>query len=121
MAYELNLKIEGLPKATANANQHWKARWVEAKKWKGLVFWEIDATKRPRKPLDKARVTLTRCAHGRKPDRDNLITSFKHVIDALVEAQVLLDDNQDVITEINYHWEPASPGQGCILIKVEEL
>lgn len=117
--YLLELEIEGLPKFTSNANQHWKARWLEAKKWKKLVTTKIHFKNKPESPLEKARLTLTRFAHGRKPDADNLRSSFKHVIDALVESGVLADDRPDVIGEPAVFHEPAKPGQGKIRIVVE--
>lgn len=121
MSYRLEFTIEGLPKATSNANQHWKARWVEMRKWKRLVYAHINASQRPSEPLNKAKVSLYRFAHGKRPDQDNLRASFKHVVDALVESEVIKDDCFSVIGEPLVFWEKAPPRKGFIKVIVESL
>lgn len=116
--YYINITIQGLPKTTANANQHWKARWTEARKWKSLVFQHAMLKQRPQSPLLKAKVKLTRFAHGKEPDRDNLRTSFKHIVDGLVAAKIIIDDSPQVIGEPEIAWEKASPKYGHIMIEV---
>lgn len=121
MSYILNLKIIGLPKSTMNANSSWRIRWAQAKKWKDLVAQNIDWSLKPKEPLKKAKVTLTRHAHGRRPDSDNLRSGFKHVLDGLVEAGVLIDDSFEIIGEPIINWVPEKPKHGHITILVEEV
>lgn len=121
MSYVLEIRIDGLPKTTGNANQHWKSRWLESKKWKKIVYAHIPFHLRPFEPLKKALVTLTRFAHGREPDSDNLRISFKHITDGLVEAGIIIDDNPNVIGMPIVVWKTAPPKKGYITIKVEEI
>lgn len=122
MSYRLCIDINGLPKFTTNANSHWKARWVESKKWKREVGERIVYGRLgPDEPLKHARLILTRYAYGRRPDSDNLRSSFKHILDGLVEARVLIDDSPDVIGEPEVRWLPAKAKQGKIRIEVLEV
>ncbi len=66
------------------------------------------------------RVTLTRCYHGRQRmlDRDNHIGGAKSLVDALVKAGVLVDDDAKH-AEINYRQERAAPTG--VRIVIEEI
>ena len=67
------------------------SRWAiikEKKRWADLVQVY---TKKPRKPLEVALVTLRRCS-TREPDHDNLVISFKYILDAIVNRGILEDD-----------------------------
>jgi hypothetical protein len=119
MSYVLELEIPGLPKRTNNAQANWRAKYAEAKKWKRLVLNAVVfARKQPKAPCQKAQVTLTRHSSVR-PDFDGLVSSFKHVIDGLILAKVIVNDNHDVIGVPEYLWEKAPPKLGRITIKVE--
>ena len=118
----IKFSLPGLPKVTTNANSNWKARWVEAKKWKRaventLVYGQLV----PKEPFTKATLTLERFAFGRQPDADNLRSSFKHVVDALVKVGVIFDDSVDVIGEPVCIWHKAKPKQGMITVTVESI
>ena len=118
----LDLEINGLPKMSLNANSSWRARYGEARKWKNLVVqYVVLGQRRPPEPLKKAKLILTRYAFGRKPDHDNLRASFKHVVDGLVEAGVLIDDSPDVIGEPIVRHESIGRKQGKIRIQVFAL
>jgi hypothetical protein len=121
MKYRLEFEIEGLPKITTNANSNWRTRWAQARRWKDLVRQRIDFKSKPQSPILRARVICTRFAHGARPDSDNLRSSFKHVIDGLVEVGVLANDDFNSIGEPIVLWEKAKPKQGKIKIIVEEL
>lgn len=71
-------------------------------------------------PCQRAHVTLTR-GSSREPDFEALVVSFKPVVDALVRAGVIQDDNPKVIGQPTYKWEPAGRGKGFIRVKVESI
>lgn len=75
---------------------------------------------RPPIALNKAKLTLTRFS-SMKPDQDGLVSSFKHVVDGLVECGVLVDDSMDIIGMPEYKHEPAKPKFGKIQIEVQEI
>lgn len=60
----------------------------EKKKWQQLIQYH---TKKPRTPHDVADVFLRRCT-TQEPDYDNLVISFKYVIDAIVQRGILEND-----------------------------
>jgi hypothetical protein len=115
----ISLKIPGLPKRTNNSRSHWRAKHAEAKKWKTLVanhariYADI-----PKKPWANAHLTLTRHSSVR-PDYDGLVSSFKHVIDGLIEAGIIANDKHENIGISTYLWEKCPPRDGHITIVVE--
>lgn len=116
--YIFEFEIPGLPKTTnSGGRDHWKAKAREAKKWKSMVAIVVS---KPPSPLTKARLTLTRCSSG-ECDFDGLVSSFKHVIDGLVDAGVIVNDKFSAIGQPTYQMEKASPGKGKIKVKVEQL
>lgn len=119
---KITIEIDGLPKCTSNANLNWKARWVEAKKWKRIISNHVILNRlRPGYPLKKVHIRFTRFAHGKRPDDDNLLIGFKACRDALVESGLIADDSPDVVLKAEYFWEPAKPKQGKIRIEIEEI
>ncbi len=117
--YVLELRLEGLPKPTNRSNVHWRVRAKHAKEWKQKAFtasWHLG----PPSPLTKAKLTLVRCSSV-PIDFDGLVSSFKHVIDGLVQAKILIDDNMSVIGQPTYEWIKGSPKLGYITIKVESV
>lgn len=132
--FRLEFTIEGLPKTTnGNARRHWRALHNEAKTWKKHVLdaekktsWHTKASDDPPKalinpcPLDKAKLTLTRFSSS-EPDWDGLVSSFKHVIDGLVEAGVIVDDKMSVIGQPQYFWVKCAPKKGRIKVEVESF
>ncbi len=73
---------------------------------------------RPPEPLERAKLTLTRCS-SREPDTDGLVSCFKHVVDGLVEAKVLADDRPSNIGIPDYRWEKCSNKLSRIKVQVE--
>jgi len=118
--YQIEFTIPGLPK-TFNAlnRKHWSIKAAEAKNWKMLVVFHVGRNK-PKAPLMKAKVTLTRysCA---EIDGDGLTSSFKHVLDGLTLAGVIYDDKMSIIGMPTYIHEKAKRKDGRISVKVEEL
>ena len=118
--YEIAFQIPGLPATTnANGRKHWALKAKEARHWKKEVAAAIGYNK-PSKPLPRASLTLTR-ASSVAPDFDGLVSSFKHVIDALRECGIISEDKLVNIGAPKYLWEPAPRGKGYIRVQVEEL
>ena len=117
----LELEIPGLPSCNSAAALGWRVRHAERKAWKGRVSNAVlcKLGRWPSTPLDRARVTLTRCSSV-EPDADNLASSFKFILDGLVMAGVIADDKPSVI-DVDFRWERAPRGAGCVRIRVETL
>ncbi len=120
MKYTLEFEILGLPKMPNQLlGRHWRARSSHAQKWTKLVMF-IVVRKVPKKPLEKAKLILTRYS-SREPDYDGLTGSFKAVVDALKKTGIIADDTLTVIGKSEYRWEKVSPREGKIRIRVEEI
>lgn len=118
--YVLEFEILALPQITSNGRHgHWRAIHAARKRWKEAVLSSV-MWRQPEKPLAKAKLTLTRHS-SRECDFDNLVISFKPVIDGLKEARVILDDKSSVIGQSEYRWEKAKIREGKITIRVEEV
>lgn len=117
MTYELSFELPGLPKTTNSGGRaHWAMKVREANSWKRAVYVTI-RSRLPLAPCQRATLTLTRMSSS-EPDFDGLVSSFKHVIDGLVEAGVLVSDKPSVIGQPIYKWERAPRGQGRIKVTV---
>lgn len=119
--YRLEFTMAGLPKTT-NAKRgfgHWSQYYKESVKWKKNILPYL-ISKRPEAPLQKAKLTLVR-GSSVEPDFDNLVSSFKHLIDALVDARILVNDRCENIGQPSYAWEKAQQGKGYVRILVEEI
>jgi hypothetical protein len=119
--YYLDFTLPGLPQMT-NAKRrvaHWAQLQKEANLWKRDLFRYL-ADKKPPKPLENASLILTR-GSSREPDYDGLVSGFKHVIDGLVIAGILVNDKRENIGIPTYIWEPAKPKGGYIRVRVEEI
>lgn len=118
--YSLSIRLEGLPKSpNALLGAHWSVRAGHAKKWKRAVWrqcWHL----RPPKPLAKAHVTLLRASAGRM-DADNARSSLKAIMDGLVEAGIIVDDNPDVVGEPTLVPVKCARGCGHVVVTVREI
>lgn len=120
MTYSLEFELLGLPKLPNELlTRHWSKVVADSKRWKNDVFL-ITAGKRPSSPLLKAKLTLVRRS-TKEPDRDNLYGSFKPVIDGLITAKIIEDDNPQVISKMSVRWEKIGQKKGSIYVKVEKL
>ncbi len=119
MSYSLSFTINRLPK-TINAigRKHWA---IKARETKDFHFLVADAVRdrKPTLPLQKARLVLTRHSAS-EPDFDGLVSGFKHTIDGLVKAGVLINDKPTNISP-TYRWQKAPSGKGFITVAVEEI
>jgi len=120
--YRLTVEIPGVPKLPNRVDgEGWRSKAGEAKKWRGWSFLSVRA-KRPKKPLQLARVTLTRFS-SREPDYDNLVKSFKHVMDGLIEAGIILDDAPKYLAhgKADCRWVKVPRKDVKIKIEVEDV
>lgn len=118
MSYELEFEIKGLPRMTnKQARNSWQARMVEANKWKNEVVKECFG-KEPSEPLKKATITLTRFS-SYEPDFDGIVSGFKHILDGLKIAKIIIDDKMSVIGNPEYKWEKAKQREGKIKVHVK--
>lgn len=115
------LNIMGLPKTTNSNRGHWTTRMKEAKIWRRRV-WAVALTSNqiPNEPFNKAKITCTRFSSG-KCDFDGLVSCFKHCIDGLIDAGIIINDTMDVIGQPTYLHEDAPRGKGRIRIEVERV
>lgn len=79
-------------------SSRWKDRHSNFKAVKQLIHLLTLKTK-PKKPIQKARVRLTRYSSGTL-DRDNMYFTFKPIIDGLVNAGIIIDDGFDQVKEL---------------------
>jgi Holliday junction resolvase RusA-like endonuclease len=118
--YTLEFTIADTPKSpNVFYSTHWRTRHTHTKKWERLV-WAHVWPRKPERPLERAKVTLTR--HSvRKMDADNCRLSFKPIMDALVKYGVLLDDTVAVVGEPVVIQEKAPLRQKSVRVRVEEI
>lgn len=121
MTYELKFEIQDLPSSTNSlGRKHWAIKAREARKWRQLVCLTIasEGHRKPQTPLKKATLKLVRFSSV-CPDADGIVSSFKHVIDGLVDAKIIANDKISNIGFPKYDWQPAPRGKGKILIHVQ--
>jgi len=134
MGYRLTIRSDHLPTPTnITENWHWRKRSAYRKTWRLWVKYAV-GRKRPRAPLERARVLVDVYA-TKRADRMNLRHSFKPVIDGLCPeraymrkgkrvvshgAGVIRDDSPDVIGEPSFHWHEAQKGAEHFVLTVEE-
>jgi len=120
MTFRLEFEIPSLPKRPNELlGAHWRSRSNHKKKWLRLIHL-VTLGKRPVKPLEKAKLTLTRFS-AVEPDEDGLSGSFKPVVDSLVDLDILIDDRRENTGVPDYRWVKCSPRKGKIQVIVEEI
>lgn len=120
MTYRLEIEIPGLPETTNEVlSMRLKKRLNRKMFWKQQIAYSVYG-KKPKQPLKRANLTLTRFSTTR-PDPDGLTSTFKHLIDGLVIAEILENDKYENIGFPKYLWEKAKRNEGKIKILVEEV
>jgi len=114
--YRIRIELDGLPSLNTAANRHWRVLQREKKEWQARVAAAL-VGKIPPRPLTSAVVRLTRFSSV-EPDADNLLHSFKRVLDQVVRSGVLEDDSPAVIGSPIYGWEKVPPKKGYIVVEV---
>jgi len=118
--YSFTFRINGLPR-TINSigRKHWGAKTREANLWKHNVLWSTIDNKPP-KPLKKAKLILKRVSTT-APDYDGLVSSFKHVVDGLIDAEIIEDDRMENIGMPEFIWTKGKRNKGFIEVTVIEV
>lgn len=117
--YSVILKIDGVPELPNRImRSHWSKISKHANLWKKLVAMRA-VGKKPPYPLARSQAILTRCS-ARKPDYDNLVASFKPVVDGLINCGIIVDDNPAYFSA-EYKWEKIPQKQAHILISISEI
>lgn len=119
MKYVCNIKIQSLPKLLNGAHGHWATVAKARKQWHKWVAEELSFNI-PKTPLERCKIVCTRFSSA-EPDFDNLVASFKAVIDGLKVAGVIKDDKSSCILERVYRWQKAPQKKGYVEVYVEEL
>lgn len=118
MRFVLIFQLQGLPKTTNSGGRaHWSVKAKEAKKWRYAVYL-ITIGKTPDEPLKKANITFTRFSSF-EPDYDGLVSSFKHVMDGLVDAGIIESDKPSVVGQPVYIHQRTKPKGGYIEVQVQ--
>ena len=117
----LEFELPGLPKTVNQVGRKsWQVKAKEAKKWKFASAAHCIALGAQGKRLEKAHLELTRYS-SRETDVDNMVSSWKHVIDGLVLAEVIIDDKPSVIGSPIFNWVKVPRKDVRIQIKVFEV
>ena len=118
----LKLELPGLPRTTnANSRGKLRDRLREKRLWKRTVWLLVrEQGGPPVEPIKQAALKLTRFSSA-EPDYDGLVSSFKHVIDGLVESGVLAGDKRVHIGVPDYQWVRCPAGKGKCTVEVNEV
>jgi len=115
--YSLIFEIPGLPKTVNQiGRRHWAVKMKEAQEWKLGVMCACMG-KKPLRPLKVANIFLTRFSRVR-PDYDNLVNSFKAVLDGLIDAGIIENDRHENIGVPIYNWKKYCIKGGKIKVEV---
>lgn len=120
--YRLELTLHCLPKSL-NKKLRWGAKWSNIKENRGFDFLIMGMVARqlPPEPLKKARISIVRHS-WRTLDFDGLVGSMKPVVDALVSAGVLANDDWKTLGawDIDQQFRPKKEGP-LLTVSVVEL
>lgn len=121
MNYILEFEIDGIPPTQNGSRGNLHAHASEMRKWRKSVSM-VAFYRRPSEPLKKAKLTVTRCSSVRS-DFGNRVGAAKPILDGLIDAKVILDDNDDVLPPDlqSYPYEKAKPGKSKTRIRIEEI
>lgn len=111
-----HFSLPGLPKTTNSIGRmHFSFKMKEAKLWRNRTAAHVINS--VEKPLKTATLILTRHS-SREPDFDGLVSSFKHIIDGLVEGGLLADDKSSNIGQPTYKWVKCGTKKGHIEVQI---
>jgi len=113
----IDFEVPGAPPLLLNSRMNWRTLHRRRKEWKEWVSLALRACRIPDEPLRSAVVVYDRYCGYQEPDYDNLVSSFKWVQDAIVEAGVVADDARRFL-ETHHHWHPATPLEKRIRVRI---
>lgn len=101
--YMLELRMPGIPSGPNGGHGHWAAKAKHKKQWRLKTCLKA-VPFAPLIPLSKAEIECIRYT-SHSMDYDNLVASFKAIIDGLMDAGIIVDDNQGVLVKRTYTHE----------------
>ena len=118
--FDLTFSINDLPLTTnAQTSMHWRKKGEYVKTWH-LKVWAAVGKNKPALSLSLARLILIRFSTT-EPDFDGLVSSFKPVIDGLINCSVLQNDRFENIGQPIYGWEKSTRKNSGITVRVQEI
>lgn len=124
MTYTLHIPA---PEAWLSSNDrwHWAKRARVTKAWREAAAWRAIAGKLP---IGLSRVSITASVHradNRRADAHNRLPTIKAAIDGLVDAGVIPDDNDSIVSALTIVAGEAvrAPGQarGRLTLTIREV
>jgi crossover junction endodeoxyribonuclease RusA len=116
------LRIElpsGMPLLNANDRTHHMTRAKRTAMIRAEAYKAAKA--QPFLPFGKVRIRcIYRAPDNRKRDVVNLYPSFKAVIDGIVDAGVIKDDNDTIVKEVSFVRGENLPKKGQLVVQVIE-
>jgi Holliday junction resolvase RusA-like endonuclease len=108
----------GLQLLSLNGRQHWAARNRAAQALKKAAWAKALQAKLPR--LERVAITVEyQPPDKRRRDPDNYAATGKPLIDGLVIAGILPDDNSAHVTDVHFTIGPVHP-RGRVIIRIRE-
>lgn len=118
MGFRIKLTIPGKPELSNGSHGHWATINKQRKRWHDAVARAIEY--RPTEPLKMCSIICHRFSSN-KCDYDNLVYSFKPLVDGLVHSGIIIDDDLFTIVDRKYLWSKTKRDKPFITIEVEEL
>ena len=112
----MKITIEGkVPLLNQMLRQHWNKR----KELKEKYYYEI-LSQKPRKFEGKVNIHLTRFS-SRVPDPDGVAGSAKMILDAIVDAGIIEDDNMKIVENFTVNWKKCKRKDKRTEIEIHEF
>ena len=109
-------KVPGLNGAGGLLRMHWRKK-LDLQNSYSRQVWALQL----RRCSGPVRLELIRYSTGRPMDYDNLVSTGKLLIDALVRCQLIADDNPQVILERSYTQVRCKPDEQRTVIRLTPL
>lgn len=116
--FRIKLTIPGKPELSNGGRAHWAVINKQRQRWHAAVARAV--LFKPQEPLTMVKLTCIRHSSN-KCDYDNLVYSFKPVVDGLVNAGIIIDDDLFTIVERRYFWCKTSRDKPFITVEVEAI
>jgi Holliday junction resolvase RusA-like endonuclease len=97
-----------------------RMNWRKRNKLRDTYVWWVKS-KTKNRHAGAVKVTLTRHCVRKMDDYDNLVSTGKILMDAIVIAGVLIDDNMDIVKEREYLQVKASKNEQKTVITITDI